>query len=173
VDLKDEKEVTRQCLRICEEARSYLQNLSSGASALLHEASQSAAQEQLYEAQRRRRETLDETRDSFARDSSHLLRRLESLSSDPASTSDHERLQLQTDIEISRQCLDIYNMTNELSRQEIYKVGEAIADGDSDQVVVTTLADLFDVGKAVSKDSSAQLLGFMSPDDLRHVISRS
>lgn len=29
VDLKDERDVTKQCLRICEDARSYLESLTS------------------------------------------------------------------------------------------------------------------------------------------------
>ena len=49
-------------------------------------------------------------------------------------------------------------MASELTSQKIYRVGEATAEGDSDQVVVNTLADLFDVKKASSKDHSAQLI---------------
>ncbi|KAK5105877.1 hypothetical protein LTR62_001936 [Meristemomyces frigidus] len=172
IDLKDEKEVTRQCLRICKEARSYLDVVSTGASSLLQEASQNGSEDRLYDAQRRTREMLNETRDSLTRTSSHLARRLECLSLDYASTSDHERRNLKTDIEMSKRCLEVCNMASEISRQKVYKVGEAIADGDSDQVLVTTMADLFDVGKAVPKDNSAQLLGFMSPDDLRHVVDK-
>lgn len=47
-----------------------------------------------------------------------------------------------------------------------------IADGDSDQVVVTTLADLFDVKKAVSKGNSAQLIGSMTEEALRHLTDK-
>ncbi|KAK3669241.1 hypothetical protein LTR78_010876 [Recurvomyces mirabilis] len=172
IELKDEKEVTRQCLRICKEARSYLDIVSTGASSLLQEVSQNGSEDRLYDAQRRTREILNETRDSLTRTSSHLARRLECLSLDYASTSDHERRNLKTDIEMSKRCLEVCDMASENSRQKVYKVGEAIADGDSGQVLVTTMADLFDVGKAVSKDNSAQLLGFMSPDDLRHVVDK-
>ncbi|KAK3669798.1 hypothetical protein LTR78_010315 [Recurvomyces mirabilis] len=172
VDLKDEKDVTRQCLRICEAARSYLDTVSTDASTLLQEASQNGTEDELYDAQRRTREMLDETRDNFTRTSNHLARRLESLSLDQASTSDCERQKLQTDIEISKQCLEVCNMANDISRQRVYKVGEAVADGDSDQVLVTTMADLFDIGKAVSRENSAQLLGFMSSDDLRHIVHK-
>lgn len=42
-------------------------------------------------------------------------------------------------------------MASEISRQKVYRIGEVIGEGDSDQVVVTTLADLFDIGKALSK----------------------
>lgn len=169
VDLKDEKEVTRQCLRICEEAKTCLQNLSTGSSSLLHQGSHGATQEHLYESQIRIRQTLDETRDSFTQTSAHLSRRLESLMQDQASNNDHERSRLESDIKMSKQCLDVCNMANEISRQKVYRIGEVVADGDSDQVVVTTLADLFDIGKAISKDSSAQLLGSMSADSLRHL----
>ncbi|KFY83369.1 hypothetical protein V498_08125, partial [Pseudogymnoascus sp. VKM F-4517 (FW-2822)] len=47
-----------------------------------------------------------------------------------------------------------------------------ITDGDSDQVVVTTLADLFDVKKAVSKDNSAQLIGSMTEEAPQHLTDK-
>lgn len=64
--------------------------------------------------------------------------------------------------------LDVCSVADEISRQKIYRVGEAIADGDNDQVLVTTLAELYDIQKALSRDSSAQLLGLMTSEDLRH-----
>ena len=63
-------------------------------------------------------------------------------------------------------------MASEVSTQKIYRVGEVIADGDSDQVVVTTLADLFDVKKALPKDNSAQLVGSMTEEALRHLAEK-
>ena len=78
-----------------------------------------------------------------------------------------ERLRLQSDINTSKQCLDICKVASEVSQQKVYKIGEVIADGDSDQVVVTTLADLFDIKKALSKGNSAQLVGSMAGEELR------
>jgi hypothetical protein len=57
----------------------------------------------------------------------------------------------------------------EVDHQKIYKIGEVNADGDSDQVVVTTLADLFDIGKAFSSGTSAQLVGSMMDETLRQI----
>jgi hypothetical protein len=59
-----------------------------------------------------------------------------------------------------------------VSSQKVYRVGEVIADGDSDQVVANTLADLFDVKRAISKDRSAQLVGSMSGEDLRFLAEK-
>lgn len=47
-----------------------------------------------------------------------------------------------------------------------------VAEGDSDQVVVTTLADLFDIKKALSKDNSAQLVGSMTPENLQSLTEK-
>jgi hypothetical protein len=58
-------------------------------------------------------------------------------------------------------------VANEVSRQTIYRIGEAIAEDDSDQVVVTTLADLFDIKKVLSKNNSAQLVGSVTSEDLQ------
>lgn len=44
--------------------------------------------------------------------------------------------------------------------------------GDSDQVVVNTLADLFDIKKALSTDNSAQLVGSMTEEALRHLTEK-
>ena len=169
IDLKDEREVTKQCLRVCEDAKSYLQSLSNRASSLLHGTPPSAVREQFYEAQLRTSQALDETRDSFTQTLGHLSRRLESLVQNATSESDNERMRLESDINTSKQCLDVCNMASEVSRQKVYRIGEVIADGDSDQVVVTTLADLFDIGKALSKDNSAQLVGSMTGESLRHL----
>ena len=95
-NLEDEREVTNQCLRICEDARSYIDSLSDQESSLLED-----------------------------------------------------------------------EVASEVSRQKVYRIGEVIADDNSDQVVVTTLADLFDVKKALSKGHSAQLVGSMTGEELR------
>jgi hypothetical protein len=60
-------------------------------------------------------------------------------------------------------------MAREVSHQKVYRIGEVVADGDSDQVVVTTLADLFDVKKALSKGNSAQLIGSMTDETLQQL----
>lgn len=59
-----------------------------------------------------------------------------------------------------------------MSSQKTYRIGEVIADGDSDQAVVTTLADLFDIKRAVSQGNSAQLVGSVTDEALRHLTER-
>lgn len=169
IDLKDEREVTEQCLRVCEDAKAYLQSVSDRASPLLHDTAKIAVQAHSYEAQLRTNHALETSRDSFAQTIGHLSKRLESLVQDTNTYTSDERLRLQSDVEISKQCLDLCSMATEVSRQKVYRIGEVIADGDSDQVVVTTLADLFDIGKALSKDKSAQLVGSMTTESLRHL----
>jgi hypothetical protein len=175
IDLEDEREVTKQCLRICEDARSYIESLTNRESSLLQEAPKATAEDDMrhfFEAQLLTRRALDENRDSFAETIGRLGKRLESLvlNSDPG--KDNERLRLQEDINISKQCLEVCKVASEVSRQKIYRIGEVIADGDSDQVVVTTLADLFDIKKALSKGNSAQLVGSMTDESLRHLAEK-
>jgi hypothetical protein len=175
INLKDEREVTKQCLRICEEARSYIESLSDRESSLLQEAPQNAVDDYIrncFEAQLLTRQTLDGNRDSFTEIISQLRKRLESLVQNEDSGNDNERLRLQADIDISKQCLDVCKVASEVSRQKVYRIGEVIADGDSDQVVVTTLADLFDIKKALSKNNSAQLVGSMTAESLQHLTER-
>ncbi|EER40864.1 conserved hypothetical protein [Histoplasma capsulatum H143] len=175
IDLKDEREVTKQCLRVCDDARSYIESLAKRESSLLQEVPQKASDDDIhnyFEAQLLTRRALNDNRNSFEEVTSRLRERLESLIRNGDSGKDNERLRLQEDVNISKQCLEVCKMANEVSRQKIYRIGEAIADGDSDQVVVTTLADLFDIKRALSKGNSAQLVGSMTEEALRHLADR-
>lgn len=108
IDLKDERAVTKQCLLICEDARSYIESLKQRQSPLLPEPPLAGNHGvDTFEAQVLMRRALDKNRDSLAETISRLRERLESLvlSQDPR--ADIERLQLQKDIDISKQCLEV------------------------------------------------------------------
>lgn len=167
VDLEDERAVTKQCLTICKDASSYIESLKNRQSSIFQEGSPDAVENTGFEAQLRTRQALNDNLDSFAQTIVHLQKRLVDLINEDGSGNENERSRLQSDIDASKQCLDICKVASEISRQKVYRVGEVIADGESDQVVVTTLADLFDVKKAWSKGNSAQLVGSMAADELR------
>ncbi|PGG96336.1 hypothetical protein GX51_07866 [Blastomyces parvus] len=175
IDLKDEREVTKQCFRVCDDARSYIESLANRESSLLQEVPQNTSDNDIhnyFEAQLLTRRALNDNRDSFEEVTGRLRERLESLIRNGDSGKDNERLRLQEDINISKQCLEVCKVASEVSRQKIYRIGEVIADGDSDQVVVTTLADLFDIKRALSKGNSAQLVGSMTEEALQHLADR-
>ncbi|RMD39433.1 hypothetical protein DV735_g5696, partial [Chaetothyriales sp. CBS 134920] len=169
-DLEDEKAVTKQCLRVCEDARSYIESLSARESHLLRTTGVEdvrGEEQNIFEAQLRTRQALEGNQSSFAETIEHLRKRLNLLMIQKDSPEkDRERAQLQADLDISKQCLDVCKVASEISRQKVYRIGEVIAEADSDQVVVTTLADLFDIKKATSKGKSAQLVGSMTPANL-------
>lgn len=172
VDLNDEREVTKQCLRICEDASHYIESLTNKESFILPKESQNVPEssgQNYFEAQKLTRQALDENRGSFAMIIGQLRGRLESLvlKNDPNDAT--ERSRLLSDINTSKQCLEVCKVASEVTTQKVYSVGEVVADGDSDQVVVNTLADLFDVGKALSLGNSAQLVGSMTEEALRHL----
>jgi hypothetical protein len=166
VNLNDEKEVTELCLQICEEAMRYLESLIKRESQILQEP------QNVFEAPLLTSQTLDENRDSFAKIIAQLRSRLESLVSKNDPGDGKERSRLMEDIDASKQCLQLCDLANEVSSRKIYKIGEVVADGDSDQVVVTTLADLFDVKKALSRGKSAQLVGSMGEESLQHLTEK-
>lgn len=169
IDLNDEREVTKQCLRICEDARSYIESLTDREPSLQHETTPEHPKDDQnqFEAQMLTRKALDENRDKFAELIGRLRGRLESSALDGG---DNDRARLQEDIDNYKQCLELCKRaSDEVSRRKIHSIGEAIADGDSDQLVVTTLADLFDVKKAVSRGRSAQLVGSMTDETLRQL----
>ncbi|KAL6232808.1 hypothetical protein BDW75DRAFT_216835 [Aspergillus navahoensis] len=176
IDLEDERAVTKQCLRICEDAKSYIESLTHRESVLLQGFAQNtaaeAAAQQRFEVQRLTRETLDENQRSLAEIMSRLQKRLQFLVANGGPKDNEERLRLQEDLQMSKQCLEVCQVAKEASTQKIFRVGEVVAEGESDQVVVTTLADLFDVSKALSKGNSAQLVGSMATQDLHHLVEK-
>ncbi|KAF2851223.1 hypothetical protein T440DRAFT_467949, partial [Plenodomus tracheiphilus IPT5] len=173
INLDDEREVTKQCLRICENAKEFLESTRKSTVLEVHNPTDTEGQHHDdFEAQLLTRQAFDTNRDSFANIIGQLRNRLESsiLANNPE--DDKERSRLLDDINASRQCLELCKVASEASSQKIYRVGEVIADGNSDQVVANTLADLFDVKKAISKDRSAQLVGSMSGADLRFLAEK-
>ncbi|KFY59743.1 hypothetical protein V496_05552 [Pseudogymnoascus sp. VKM F-4515 (FW-2607)] len=173
INLDDERAVTKQCLLICEDAKACIESLAHRESTLLQEAPPNTIEDDMreFKAKLLTRQTLDGTRDSLAETIGRLRERLESLLKEDPNNSD-DRIRLQNEINISKQSLDICKLASEVSHQKIYRIGEVIADGESDQVVVTTLADLFDVKKAVSTGNSAQLIGSMTAESLRDLTDK-
>jgi hypothetical protein len=153
----------------------YIESLASREFSLLQDRPQDDAKDSgqnSFEAQLLTRQALNENRDSFSAIISQLRDRLESLVLKNNPSDEKERARLLEDINTSKQCLEVCKAAKEVSCQKIYRIGEVIADGDSDQVVVTTLADLFDIKKAVSKGNSAQLVGSMTEEALHHLTDR-
>ena len=167
LDLNNERQVTEQCLQICQDAKLYLESLASRDSSLLQEASpgnSSNALQEVFEAQLLTRQTLSDNQASLMKIMTRLRERLESVILGGDSS---ERALLQEDIQTSRQCLDVCKLaSSEITSQKIHIVGEVVADGESDNMVVTTLAELFNVGKATATEKSAILVGSMSDEAL-------
>lgn len=175
INLNDEREVTKQCLHVCEDARSYIKSLTVRESSLLQDVPHNDAGNDTpncFEAQMLAHQALNENQNSFTEISDRLQERLLSQVLGGDSMNNEERLQLQEDINISKQCLEVCKVASEASRQKTYRIGEVVANGDSDQVVVNTLADLFDIKKAQSTDNSAQLVGSMTEEALRHLTEK-
>lgn len=170
IDLQDERDVTRQCLRICQDARSHIESLQDRQPSLLQGATQRTADivRNQFDAELMTRQTLNENRDKFIETIGRLQGRLDSIISNEGPGRDRQISRLQEDINISKQCLEVCKKaSDQVTYQKIHTVGEVIADDDTDQVVVTTLADLFDVRKVLAKSRTAQLVGSMADDTLQ------
>jgi hypothetical protein len=136
-------------------------------SSLLHETPQERGgndPQDTFEAELLTRQIFNENQRSLAKTIARLRERLESVILDDDAS---ERSRLQEDIKASTQCLELCKLAStEVSNQKIHIIGEATAEGDSDHMVVTTLADMFKVGKTISKNRSALLVGSMSDEAL-------
>lgn len=102
----------------------------------------------------------------------NLGERLQSLVKNKSIGNDHERLRLQEDLDMSKKCLQVCKVASEISYQKIQRIGEAVAEDSSDQVVVTTSADLFDLKVALSKGHSAQLVGILTPENFNYMADK-
>lgn len=171
VDLSDEKAVTEQCLDICQEAIAHIKALSARISSI-RLASTNSDNVQVFEAESQTMKTLIRNQENVLGTVNNLQNRLNTFLNTPGSDRDYERSQLQADIEISKQCLAVCNLGVQASRQKVHRIGEVIADGKSDQVVMTTWADLFEVQKAVSKNESMQLVGSLTAEDYRLTVEK-
>jgi hypothetical protein len=175
VDLEDEKAVTKQCLHICEDAKAYLHELLDKESSVLgmstSSASNSDAQE-AFPAQSLARNTLELQHDDLGDVINQLQNRLRSLFRNSTSENDVQRNQLQADLEITRQCLSVCKIADEISRQKVFKVGEVVVEDNSDNLVINTAADLFDVTKAFSRNNSALVVSSTSEAGLRLLVER-
>ncbi|ORY62628.1 uncharacterized protein BCR38DRAFT_372645 [Pseudomassariella vexata] len=172
IDLRDEKEVTKQCLIICEGARSYIESLQDQQPSLLQNGNSEdigIARKQ-FEAQRLTSQTLSTNRDKIVETIGLLQERLASITASDSPNRDSERSRLLDDINLSKQCLEVCKQASEqVAHQKIHTIGEVMADHDTDQVVVTTLADLFDVRKVFAKSRSTQLVGSMLDETLQRL----
>lgn len=170
IDLNNERQVTEQCLRICQDAKSFFESLAGRDADLLQGAPLGNSANDLrdrFEAQLLTRQALDDNQTRFVNIITRLRQRLESVVLE-GDTS--ERLRLQEDIQTSTQCLEVCKLaSSEVKSQKIHVIDEAVADGDSDHMVITTLADMFKVGKTTSKNRSALLVGSMSDEALVQV----
>ncbi|KAH7242645.1 hypothetical protein BKA59DRAFT_422821 [Fusarium tricinctum] len=172
IDLKDERAVTEQCIRICQDASSYIESLAEREESLKDQLPSASVTDNQgpFEAQLLIRRTLNESRDNLAQTIGRLQERLESMATSGTPKSDLGYQQLEADLKTSKQCLELCkNASEQVANQKVYTVGEMVADGDSDQVVITTLADLFDVRKASSTNRSAQWIGSLTDETARQV----
>ena len=172
VDLHNEKAVTLQCLRICERASSYIKSLQDVQPTLQRETTQQSTGDMLeqFEAQILTQKTLSENRNNLVAVINRLRTRLDSITHESGPDREKEILLLQEEINYSRQCLDVCKeASDQVSSQKIHIIGEVIAEEDCDQVVVTALADLFNVGLVKAKKKSMQLVGSMPADTLQQM----
>lgn len=179
VMLHDEKAATRQCLEVCEKARSFLESLQDPQDPqdqqppLQERAASGTANivRDRFEAELLTRRTIDQSRDMFAATIRHIREGLDRVVSSDGPERDQQRLRLQEDMESLRQGLELCKEASSQVSQKIHIVGEVRAEDDTDQVVVTTLADLFDVGKVLAKSRSTQLVGSMEDETLKKLSS--
>lgn len=173
-DFRDERTVIKHCIGICEEAMSRIGSLADRErrvySAALSEqatADATSTQPKLFQAHEETREMLENNRDSISKFIGRLQERFSSLAMEQHPGSERRKMQLEEDIRALEDSLEVCRIAStEVSRQKVHTFGEVVAEGKSDQVVVTTLANLFKVEKAVAKDSSTQLIGSMAGVEL-------
>lgn len=109
VDLQDEREVMRQCLRICKDAKSYLEFLQAQEQSLLDGTTQDLVDclQNQFEAQLSTIRGLSEARDRLAGLVDCLQERYDIIAQNKGLEYDLERSRLQGDINMQKQCLEV------------------------------------------------------------------
>lgn len=169
VDLNNERDVTMQCLRICQDAQSYLDSLQSQQPSLRQGAASTVpdAVYSQFEAVLKTSRVLNENQESLTRTIGDLQQRLRTLLSSDDTERSRQEDRFRADIDMSRRCLEVCKLASEQVRfQKIHTIGEVVSDDDTDQVVVTTVADLFDVRRVLAKSRTSQIVGSMSDETL-------
>ncbi|KAG7137729.1 hypothetical protein HYQ46_008460 [Verticillium longisporum] len=164
IDLKDERAVTAHCIRICEDAQSYLDSLverERQAQVQTPPPDPAATELPYFEVRRETHKVLGENRDSIAKHIGRLRERLERLALDGNSGGELGRNQLEQDIKASIQCLEVCKLASgEVSRQRIDTIGEVVADGDSDQgIAIKSWSQLVSVRRRGLKTTSLSTAG--------------
>lgn len=138
----------QQCLRISEDAQSYIASLPSQESSLLRDGPDRDAKgngQDCSEPELLLRQDLDEYRDKLQVIVSQLQNRLKSLlfKNDPNDAI--ERSRLLADINSSKRCLEVCKAADESFSRKKHRFGEGIVDNDSSQMTTSeTLAELLE-----------------------------
>ncbi|KFA56297.1 hypothetical protein S40293_10342 [Stachybotrys chartarum IBT 40293] len=121
----------------------------------------------LFKVHQETRQVLDENRDRIAKLIGWLQERLQSLPSDGQPDAEGQKVQLVEDIKALEYSLEMCKIVSgEVKRQKTHSFGEVSEEDQSNQVVVTTWADLLNVTKAISKGNATQLFGSMTGEQL-------
>lgn len=168
--MEEEKESTRQCILICESARSHLQGLQDGFRPLGAQPDGSRAKTAV---------ALSDARDRMVFMIADLQTRLVALSEQSLSTKvvqpqqqqlEEDRLRLLKEIDTARQCLEVCNLAaDQASRQRVHVFGDVSADDNSHQVIVSTVGDLLNVKSVRVDHYSTQWLGSMTDASLQQL----
>ncbi|KAL7914979.1 hypothetical protein GGI35DRAFT_165274 [Trichoderma velutinum] len=166
--MEEEKESTRQCILICESARSHLQGLQDGFRPLGARPDDSHAKTAV---------ALSDARDRMVFMITDLQARLVALSEQSLSTKvvqpqqlEEDRLRLLKEIDTARQCLEVCNLAaDQASRQRVHVFDDVSADDNSCQAIVSTVGDLLNVKNVRVGHYSTQWLGSMTDASLQQL----
>lgn len=159
-DLQDEREVTNQCLSICEDAKTYFKALQDQDQSLPDGTTAGLAGYPRFEAHISTNRGVNEMGNRLAESLGRSQERLNTMDQNRRPERDFERSRLLEDIELQKQNLEACKrVSNQMGHKKIHTFGETIAVNNSELMVVTTVAEWFDYKKAVSKDHSMHMGG--------------
>ena len=113
-DLKDEKDVTENCLRICHEAKLYIESVQEQEAPLLQGNEPMIAHvKDFFTAQVVTPQALEANRNELVKTIKALQKRLSTVINEGGSQRDHARSQFLEDIKATKQCLEVCNQASE------------------------------------------------------------
>lgn len=171
VDLQNEKTVTERCLQICDRARIYIESLQEQQAPLLGQTRATDTFIQThFDARILTTRVLDANRARLMGTMRSLQEQLHSMNGQNSDGHERSKTCLSDDVRAAEECLRVCSEAYEqVTRLKVHNIGPVIAENDTDQVVITTMADLFNVERVQAKSRSAQLVGSTTPDVLRQI----
>ncbi|KAH8655685.1 hypothetical protein BX600DRAFT_385838 [Xylariales sp. PMI_506] len=173
IELRKEKDMMQQCLRVCEGAHQHLQDLIASENSNTSHVRQdtTASSQDKISIHEQGIISLNRVRDTIFETRGRIKERLDRLPVDGSPECDRERSKLLDELEgYSMFAENCKNGSIHMSSLNIHRYGRIVAEEGSRQVVINTYAGLFDIQEAIARRNATRAAGSMKHESIAKLI---